>query len=74
MHTEINVGSIIRVPFSGRFRVYQVTGIHHGAVMMEDIVSLRTLDLEDGSAFGQTVTELMVPLCLLATHHACQNA
>lgn len=63
--SDLNVGSILRIKWADRFRVYQVTGVHLGSVTEEDIISLRTLDLKDGHAYGKTVPELMVPLVML---------
>lgn len=61
----MKVGTVLRVKWAGRFRVYLVTGVHLGAVTEEDIISLRTLDLKDGHAYGKAVPELMVPLVML---------
>lgn len=65
---ECKVGDLIRIPFQDRFRVWRVTGIHLGAAVAEDVVTLRVLDLKDGWAYGKRVAELMVPMILLHTH------
>lgn len=63
--SAVNVGTILRFRSTRGFRVFLVTGIHLGGILEEDIVSMRSLDRDDGSAYGQRVRELMVPLVMI---------
>jgi hypothetical protein len=48
---RLNPGDVIRIPHyatrKGCFRVWQVTGVHLGALGQESTYALKTLDMED---------------------------
>lgn len=63
----VDVGDLFRVPSNlGGFHVWQVTGIHLGIVGRMDAVTLRSLDENSPVVHGTVLSELVVPLSLLA--------
>lgn len=72
---EIQVGSIIRLPnpAPNNHSLWKVTGIHHGASQHENLVSIRRLDLNPGSAFGKTQPDSIIPMAILGTHPLLEN-
>lgn len=69
---SLDVGDVIRLKTGSgtntRFKVWQITGIHLGALNHEDIISLKRLDVSLGSAYGSTVSESLMPMDLLTSH------
>lgn len=66
--TIIPIGAVLKIKQGGNTRFWKVTGIHLGATKCENLVTLKTVDMDNGSAFGKTVKESIVPLYILATH------
>ena len=62
------VGGTIRLKRGHGFRVWKITGIHYGGLGHEDLVSIRPLDVSFGSAFGQALTDAVLPLHMLTSH------
>ena len=69
MTLKIEVGSILRLCHA----VWKVTGIHYGATQCEDLVSIRRLDHNPGSAFGKTQPDSILPLAILLSHPFIEN-
>jgi hypothetical protein len=60
------VGRIVRLEtLLGRYHLWKITSVHLGAVQAESLVSLQRLDVNPGTAFGQTMMNTIAPLCLL---------
>ncbi|MDE2105159.1 MAG: hypothetical protein KGL39_48475 [Patescibacteria group bacterium] len=72
---EIAVGKTIRLqsPKPHNHSLWRVTGIHYGATQCENLVSLRRLDINPGSAFGKTQTDSIVPMAIIGTHPNIEN-
>lgn len=62
------VGDIIRLKNSNGFRIWEITGIFLATLGHENLVSLKPLETECGSAYGLPVHETIMPLDLLSTH------
>jgi len=61
------VGRVIRLKtMLGKYHLWKITGIHYGTTRCENLVSLRRLDIEPGTAFGQIMVSTIAPLCLLS--------
>ncbi len=58
-------GDIIKLKCNDRFNLWQITGVHLASVGYEDLISLKTLSNDPGSAYGTIVTESLVPLDFL---------
>lgn len=71
----LKVGGIVRIksehlgqnmPFG--HAVWKVSGIHYGATNKEDLISLKRLDFDSGSAFGKTQEDSIIPVDVLMSH------
>lgn len=73
---KIEVGAIIRLKSQGaaHHSIWKVVGIHYGASLQENLVSITRLDLNPGDAYGKVQKESIVPMAILGTHAGLENA
>lgn len=50
-------------------RMWVVTGVHMGAIGQENLITLRSIDMLPGCAYGQTADETVVPEDLIDHEH-----
>lgn len=67
-HIPFDVGTVFRLKLHGRYHVWQVTGVHIGALGHENLTTLRVLTNDHGSVHGKTQQESMVPTWILDSH------
>ncbi|MDE2107412.1 MAG: hypothetical protein KGL39_60005, partial [Patescibacteria group bacterium] len=72
---DLEVGKIIRLPSTQphNHALWRVTGIHYGATQCENLITIRRLDINAGSAHGKTQHESVVPIAILGTHPLLEN-
>lgn len=46
-------------------RIFRVTGVYLGTGATEDLVGIRSVDMQPGSVNGKTVSEMLLPLALM---------
>jgi len=61
-----SVNDALRCPApGGGYRVWIIEGVHLGGTRQESLISLRTLDLENGDYLGKRMTVSVVPETIL---------
>lgn len=72
---DLKVGAVIRLQVipPHNHALWKVTGIHYGATQCENLITIRRLDLNAGTAHGKTQHESVVPVAILGTHPLLEN-